>query len=287
MAQAAELLDGSLAARIDETALEWLHARVAAGRVAGADSAFLIAWSSVPRRVGKAELALSEDDLEAVAAARPGFRPAHWTVDQVARTLLLLALPSDDAPAYCATLDRLFDDADIGELVALYQALPLLPHPERHRARAAEGIRANMRPVFDAIALRNPYPAEQLEEPAFNQLVLKCLFVGAPLHEVYGLDTRVNATLARMLGDYAHERWAAGRAVPPELWRAVGPFATGSLLEDLERVLETGSEVEKAAVALGAEGNAAAEATLARHEKAIGLALRAFPTWETIAAAPM
>ena len=40
-----------------------------------------------------------------------------------------------------------------------------------------------------------------------------------------------------MLRDYAHERWAAGRPVAPELWRCVGPFAEGAALDDLARVL--------------------------------------------------
>lgn len=280
----AELIDGWLAARLDAATLEWLRGRAAAARGAGADSSFLLAWSSVPRRVGKANLALASVDLEAAATTRPGFRPVHWTVDQAARTLLLLALPAEDVATYCTTLERLFDDGDLGELGALYQALPLLPHPERHRARAAEGIRANMQPVFEAIALRNPYPAEQLEDAAFNQLVLKCLFLGARLADVYGIDTRANATLARMLGDYAHERWAAGRPVPPELWRAVGPYATGSLLDDLERVLATGSERERAAVALGARGNGAAAGLLSTHAEAVAGAVKKFPTWESIAA---
>ncbi len=53
-----------------------------------------------------------------------------------------------------------------------------------------------------------------------------------------------------MLCDYAHERWAAGRPVSPELWRCVGPHADAAALDDLQRVLETGSGHERAAAAL-------------------------------------
>ena len=112
-----------------------------------------------------------------------------------------------------------------------------------------------MQAVFEAIALRNPYPAEQLDEAAFNQLVLKCLFLGSPLHLVHGVDARANATLARMLCDYAHERWSASRPVSPELWRPVGRVAGDSELADLARVLESGTEQERLAVALACRDN--------------------------------
>ena len=140
--------------------------------------------------------------------------------------------------------------ADVDELVAFYRGLPLYPDPPRHRARAAEGVRSNMVVVFEAVAHHNPYPAEELAEDAWNQMVLKALFVGAALDPIVGLDARANATLARMLGDYAHERWAASRPVSPELWRCVGPFASGPLLADLGRVLETGTPPERAAAVL-------------------------------------
>ncbi len=58
-----------------------------------------------------------------------------------------------------------------------------------------------------------------------------------------------------MLCDYAHERWAAGRPVSPELWRCVGPHATGAMLQDLERVLKKGTEPERKAAALSLRGS--------------------------------
>lgn len=252
---AASLLDSWLAERIDPTALDWLRNKVTSARRSGVDAGFLLAMSSAPRKVGRAGLALSATDLARAAKARTGFQPAHWTVDQAARTLLLLAVPVTEPEPFVRTLDRLFDDGDLGELVALYQALPLLPEPDAHRARAAEGVRSNMQAVFEAIALRNPYPAEQLDEAAFNQLVLKCLFLGSPLHLVHSVDRRANTTLARMLCDYAHERWSASRPVSPELWRLVGRVAGESELADLGRVLEKGTEKERLAVVLACRGN--------------------------------
>ena len=235
--------------RLDAGGVAWLRDGVASVAAANTDRELYRCVSLVSRKLGKAPLALDPADMALAHAARPRWDPSLWTVDQAARILLLLAA-SADVDTFVRRLDQLCATADVDELVAFYRGLPLYPDAERHRMRAAEGLRSNMQVVFDAVAQRNPYPSEQLSEEAWNQMVLKALFVGSSLDHIVGLDDRANPHLARMLGDYAHERWAAGRPVSPELWRCVGPFASGPLLADLARVLESGTAPERQAAVL-------------------------------------
>jgi hypothetical protein len=235
--------------RLDATGAQWLRECVAGLAGGGTDRDLFRCVSLVSRKLGKVPLGLDAAALAVAAKARPGWDPSPWTVDQAARIRLLLAAAAD-SDNFVRRLDQLCATADVDELVAFYLGLPLYPDAPRHRLRAAEGVRTNMKVVFEAVAHRNPYPAEQLPEDAWNQMVLKALFVGSTLDPIVGLDRRANATLARMLGDYAHERWSAARPVSPELWRCVGPFASGPLLADLARVLDAGTPPERASAVL-------------------------------------
>jgi len=244
-----QALEKWLVARLPGDATEWLQSNAQWLRDGGGDKDLYMSVSLVPRKIGKADLALSAAELGQATAVRPGWDPRDWSLDQTARIYLLLAAAGDGA-TFSRRLDQLCATADVGELVAFYRGLPLYPDQPRHVLRAAEGVRTNMKAVFQAVAHRNPYPSEQLAEPAWNQMVLKALFIGALLDPIVGLDRRANPALARMLCDYAHERWAAGRPISPELWRCVGPHARGDMLADLRRVLEKGTDPERAAAAL-------------------------------------
>lgn len=281
-----ELLGAWLAERLPLDSADWLETVARLVRAAPADRPLYLAIGEVARRVPKQRLAPTDAELAAATASRPGWDPRDWTLDQAARVRLLLASTADGA-VLSRRLDTLCSAADVGELVAFYRGLPLYPDPPRHALRAAEGVRSNMRVVFEAVAHRNPYPAEHFAESVWNQMVLKALFVGTRLDLIAGLDTRANPTLARMLSDYAHERWAASRPVSPELWRCVGPFASGPVLDDFRRLLERGTGVEQQAAAL-------ALATAADPEA--GMLLGAYPTlaeavragrldWESLATA--
>ena len=278
-----EALQQWLDRRLDPAGAAWLRQTVARVAAGAGDRELFLGVSLASRKLGKAPLALDAQDLALAARARTDWNPAAWTVDQAARIRLLLAT-GDDADSFSRRLDQLCATADVDELVAFYRGLPLYPDPPRHRQRAAEGIRSNMLVVFEAVAHANPYPAEQLSEDAWNQMVLKAHFVGSALHPIVGLDSRVNERLAHMLCDHAHERWAAGRPVSPEVWRCVGPLAHGAMLGDLQRVLERGSPAERAAavLALRSAPGPAARALLQLHA-ALGDAVSARGTdWSTV-----
>lgn len=211
---------------------------------------FYLAFSMAPRFTGKQTLDLSPQELEKATQLRTGFQPAGWTRDQATRTVLVLSVPHDSPEQFVATLNKVFSTADLQELATLYAALPLLPYPELHVKRAAEGVRTTMTQVFDAIALDNPYPHDYLPEEAWNQLVLKSVFNVRPLYRIYGLDARRNEHLAQMLLDYAHERWAAGRTLTPELWRMVGPYLNTENLQDLQKLFSSPEPIQHQAAAL-------------------------------------
>jgi len=281
-----EVLESWLHARLPESAFTWLQDQANKVAADAGDAGLYMAVSLVARKIGKQDLEASAAESRAAENARDGWDPTDWSLDQAARIYLLLSSDADGA-RFARRLDQLCATADVGELVAFYRGLPLYPDPQRHIERAAEGVRSNMKAVFQAVAHRNPYPSEQLPEGAWNQMVLKALFVGVRLDPIVGLDRRANPALARMLTDYAHERWAASRTISPELWRCVGPFADESALDDLERVLATGTDNERAAAALALNGaqNRRAAALLNAHPALVQAIGAGRLTWRSVAQA--
>ncbi|RQX20640.1 sugar phosphate isomerase, partial [Micromonospora chalcea] len=96
---------------------------------------------------------------------------------------------------------------------AVLRALPLLPIGAECVPLLHDAIRTNdTRLVAAALG---PY-ARHLEQPAWRQAVLKCVFTGVPLAVVDDLPERADGELARMLAAYAAERHAAGRTMPDD-----------------------------------------------------------------------
>lgn len=211
---------------------------------------FYYAFSGATRHFGKTPVSLSAGQFAQIEAAIPGFTVAHWTEDQLARCLLLLSLARQPAERYRETLAALLGHADLREAAAIYAAFPLLPEPGFLVPFAREALRSNIVSVFDAIALRNPFPAAQFDEEGWNQMILKCFFQQRPTHLVLGLDRRANARLAEALSNYAHERWAASRPLSPDLWRSCAGFITEGLASDLARAAHTPAPGNREAVAL-------------------------------------
>ncbi|MDX3639646.1 EboA domain-containing protein [Streptomyces sp. MB09-02B] len=193
-----------LAAALPQSAAGWLAQAQAAVRAdpGAVDALFAVA----ARRCGRAVLRVG-----------PAAGPA-WSADDAVRALLLVALPPRGAdPAVVA--ERLYRTGDTAERRAVLRSLPLLDAAgdlgDRGLALVEDAVRSND-PRLIAAAL-GPYGGRRLAAPAFRQAVLKCVFVGIPLAAVAGLDERADAELGRMMADFADERRAAGRQVPPDV----------------------------------------------------------------------
>ncbi len=213
---------------------QWLETKLAAPT-----SAKLGAFVAVPRFVARRNVPDKPNGMSSNGV------PSNWTMDQLARVLLLTSLPPEPEATYVQAIQTLFDTAELQELVALYSALPLLAYPERWLFQATEAVRSNMGPVFDAIAFGNTYPADYFPEAAWNQLVLKCIFNDKPITRITGLAQRANQTLANDLSNFAHERWAAGRTVPAEVWQLIPRFMNETLLADVKKLLQSPDERDR------------------------------------------
>lgn len=262
-------------------ALAWLQDQLQGVIEPPGNQKLFIAMGLASRRFAKSELELGDGDLAVARDARPGWDPRGWSLADAARILLLTEL-SRHRPDFPGVFRDLCRTADVSEAVAFYRGLPLYGGPAELEAQAAEGARSNMRVLFEAVAHRNPFPRERFDEQRWNHMILKALFVDSPLAPIQGLDERANAALAAMLRDYAHERWAAGRPVSPELWRCVGPFAEEAAIADLKRLLDTGTTRERqaAVLALSASPDRGAKPLLAAHDELAREAAEGSLTWE-------
>jgi hypothetical protein len=244
------LADDWIARVASNSAVSWFRGAIGNVRAGSGGNTLAVAIGLAPRRVGKADLSLTPDDVEQARALRPGLDPSEWSVDQLARIALMVASYAGDEAAFAAQFDTFCSTAEINELIALCRGLPVYPAAERLEPRAREAVRSGMKPVFEAVAHRNPYPVDFFGEDAWNQMVVKAFFIGSHLWPIQELDGRGNPRLARMLVDLAQERWAAGRPVSGEVWRCVAPHADDEGIAALVRAFQAGGERERLSVAL-------------------------------------
>ncbi len=279
-----ELLHQLLVNHLDDQSAKWLEKQ----RNQYADSQkpihFNLTFTAIPRFVNKKPL-LTDQTIEAkLHKLCKGLNLTGWTTDRLARSWWLLQLPAEDKAEYVDRITTLFNAAEMNEQVALYGSLPLLAYPKAFVKQTAIGIRTNMQNVFDAIVLDNPYPSEYLEEAAWNQMVLKAIFMDRPINRITGLDKRANQKLAYILSDYAHERWAAGRTVNPLLWRPTGPFINEKIFPDIKKLFQSEDMKNKQAAALACYHSSykPAEELLKEHKDLAAQIKKEELTWEKL-----
>jgi hypothetical protein len=203
---------------------------------------------------------------------------------QITRIFLLCKVLQADKAFFTSKVAKLIEVADTSELETFLKFLIVLPNPEDYKNTAVEALRTNISTVFNAIAHNNPYPTLFFDDQQWNQMFLKTAFMQGDLSAILDIDKRANKDLARIISDYAHERWAAGRDIDPDFWRPVPKFIGASLLEDMARLLKSNNSDENRAGALCCyySENQEAKNLLIGHQNLIQQIENKDLSWETI-----
>lgn len=235
-----DTLIDTLAASADPNAVTWLRDTIAELSANFEKRPFYYAFSGVSRRFDKSAKIRSEENPLIDG----------WDEYRAARVALLLVLAEQDKEVFLETFSAVLNTADIREQVALFSALRWLPHQEELIEPAVDGLRSNIIDIFDAISLDNPFPQKHFSDEAWNQMVLKAIFISRPLYRIEGIDERKNQLLAEAISDLAHERWAAGRVITPEAWRSCIGFLDDRIAGDIRRISESENSDDRSAAAL-------------------------------------
>lgn len=198
--------------------------------------------------------------------------------------IFILAAALDANEDFLQAVQQLIQVADKTELETFLKFLILLPEPEHFKFAAVEALRTNIATVFNAISQHNPYPSRYFTNDEWNQMYLKSAFMMQDLKLIPEIEKMANADLARIISDYAHERWAASREIDPMFWRPVSHFLQGNLLNDIERILQSEDEREQMAGTLVCFHSTLDEAKklLKKHDTHLSKAEKGDLTWKNL-----
>jgi len=203
---------------------------------------------------------------------------------EIGRIYLLVAVLESDSDFFESKVANIIQVADKGELETFLKFLVLLPNAIKYKSVAVDALRTNIVSVFDAIALDNPYPALYFSSQEWNQMYLKAAFLERDLSRINAVDSKANRDLARIISDYAHERWAASRQVDSYFWRPVTQFLDKNLLEDIKKLFNSENALVKNAAALCCfySDNEDAKKLLENYPEVLKLIENKKLSWETL-----
>lgn len=208
----------------------------------------------------------------------------NGNIQQIGRMYLLIKVLEANEDFFNPKVANIIEVADTSELETFLKFLVWLPNAVTYKMVAVEALRTNISTIFNAIAHHNPYPTRFFDDQQWNQMYLKTAFMQGDLSAILDIDERANKDLARIISDYAHERWAAGRDIDPDFWRPVAKFIGAVLLEDMDRLLKSKNSIENRAAALCCyySENQDAIKLLSGHQKLIQQIENTALSWETI-----
>lgn len=147
-----------------------------------------------------------------------------WLSDEAGRILLLMEfLKCYSKEQKVELLKSIYNLIDENEKQVISKGMSLLDIEGVAADLAITIGRTNNINLFSSLALNNDYPAKYYDTRAFNQLVLKTLFMDLDLGQLRGLNKRLSPELTILCMDLVKERLAADRLPPESICLAINP----------------------------------------------------------------
>jgi hypothetical protein len=209
-----EKLFGALWSQLADSAADWLQSALSQLEAKKTDSealqnTYLRCSAMAKRKLGMTRL-----------TGIPG--NASWQVNEAARLLLLNKLLT-----FCALQEQpqqikaAFKFGDECEQIAIIKGLSRIDGQGLLNDLAIATGRTNSLNLFSAIALNNDYAMQYYEQRAYQQLVLKALFMDLDIAKIVGLKQRHCPELSTLAMDLVKERLASDRQPPGSIWLAI------------------------------------------------------------------
>lgn len=242
-----EQLSVLLGNNVKDVEMEWLFAKIDQIIKDRSTRDLYMTYSLIPSKINTTgAISIKIPDLE----LKKYLEVQGANIQQIARIYLLVRILEENADFFTPKVANIIQVADTSELETFLKFLVLLPNPSEYRNQAVEALRTNIATIFNAITMYNPYPALYFNDQQWNQMYLKAAFMQQDLLGILSVDERANKDLARIISDYAHERWAASREIDPYFWRPVAGFLEEGLIQDMERLFKSENSMERKAASL-------------------------------------
>jgi len=245
-----DLIQTALLNRLTGPAADFCKASCEEIAAGVSDDRFSLLLAKASRFAPRTDWAPDESEIQRAGELLPGWSPERWSILDTLRVLFVLSRTDLAEPSFEQAIEEAFRYTDEGESCALFRAIPLCPNPERFLWRVSDGCRTNMTSVFESIAFDSPFPVTHFDDVAWNQLVIKGIFIGVNLARVYGLDERLSPELARIALDLVEERRSAGRDVQTDLWMTIGTHGGKRGLDLMELELKSERVASRCGAAL-------------------------------------
>jgi hypothetical protein len=154
---------------------------------------FNMVFKTIPKNLSTSKLFITQEDMNHAGLYRKHWTPVDWRIDEAARIVILLTIV-DNTDYFMSCMDKIFSQSKDSELISFYKGLPLFPQAQKWLPYAVHALKENRKPVFEALALNNPYPFENFDDKKWGEMICHAQELDVDLDMIFGLDTELKTS---------------------------------------------------------------------------------------------